>query len=315
VKRRDPLTRRHLMSIWHANDKLVAGRSALTSRKGIERDFTMLLLAYRGFLRGAEVVNVRSDELWLETISKSDVESTAFPKEMLGVQMIFVFISSSKTNPQSQLDVSERSGDLIVIGPDVDPRLCPIAWLYRWGTHKDASSEFYFHSFNPNHDGSISRASFSESVKKMSARADLPDDIVHTGHSARAGGATDAIKRGVDLRLVKRHGRWRSDAVFLYIRDDYNASMAVSAALGSADSGSASVPASITTSAFHGGAGVSASDSLYASRSVQQPQTMLLSKAKQMTASAAAASATSTTEELRSSSTRNVDSFYGRTTL
>ena len=83
---------------------------------------------------------------------------------------------------------------------------------------------------------------------------------VLTGHSARADGATDAIRRGVDLKIVKDHGRWRSDAVFLYIQDDTAARLQVSVALGgyhSADRKSFSAGASSdASSALSNQAGV-----------------------------------------------------------
>jgi hypothetical protein len=40
-----------------------------------------------------------------------------------------------------------------------------------------------------------------------------------TSHSCRIGGATAAAAAGVALRLIMRHGNWKSYAVFLYIRD------------------------------------------------------------------------------------------------
>ena len=39
-----------------------------------------------------------------------------------------------------------------------------------------------------------------------------------TLHSLRAGGATQAFIDGVPIHVIKRQGRWKSDAVFIYIR-------------------------------------------------------------------------------------------------
>ena len=58
------------------------------------------------------------------------------------------------------------------------------------------------------------------------------DPSAYGGHSARAGGATAAAVAEVDLRLIKRQGRWKSDAVFIYIHDDTNTMLALCEALG-----------------------------------------------------------------------------------
>ncbi len=50
-------------------------------------------------------------------------------------------------------------------------------------------------------------------------------------HSLRAGGATEAATKGVDTYLIKRHGRWKSDAVYLYIHDTIKEKLKVSSAL------------------------------------------------------------------------------------
>ena len=34
------------------------------------------------------------------------------------------------------------------------------------------------------------------------------------------GGATAAVAAGVDIVLVKRHGRWKSECFYIYIRTD-----------------------------------------------------------------------------------------------
>ena len=51
-------------------------------------------------------------------------------------------------------------------------------------------------------------------------------------HSLRASGVTAAAAAGVDERLYKRHGRWRSDAVHGYVKDSVNSRLSVSKSLG-----------------------------------------------------------------------------------
>ena len=41
----------------------------------------------------------------------------------------------------------------------------------------------------------------------------------YTGHSCRAGGATDLFRAGIPARLIQLAGRWKSEAYLIYIRD------------------------------------------------------------------------------------------------
>lgn len=49
----------------------------------------------------------------------------------------------------------------------------------------------------------------------------------YSGHSLRAGGATDLYVARVPYYVIKRKGRWRSDAAMLYYRDDDDVDEAV----------------------------------------------------------------------------------------
>jgi hypothetical protein len=44
------------------------------------------------------------------------------------------------------------------------------------------------------------------------------DATLYSGHSCRAGGATDLFVAGLPYYIVKKYGRWRSDAALLYFR-------------------------------------------------------------------------------------------------
>jgi integrase len=50
-------------------------------------------------------------------------------------------------------------------------------------------------------------------------------------HSLRRGGATAAAKARVQMHVIKRHGRWASDAVYLYIVGGVGEQLGVSAAV------------------------------------------------------------------------------------
>ena len=57
------------------------------------------------------------------------------------------------------------------------------------------------------------------------------DPTQYGSHSCRKGGCSKAAAAGVELRVLKRHGRWKSWAVFLYIHDSVKKKLEVTSAL------------------------------------------------------------------------------------
>ena len=62
-----------------------------------------------------------------------------------------------------------------------------------------------------------SKEAFVELVKSSVEAIGL-DRALYSGHSCRAGGATDMFAAGIPYYVVKRHGRWKSDAALIYYR-------------------------------------------------------------------------------------------------
>ena len=62
-----------------------------------------------------------------------------------------------------------------------------------------------------------SKEAFSELIKSGVGSIGL-DRTLFSGHSCRAGGATDLFAAGVPYYVVKRYGRWKSDAALIYYR-------------------------------------------------------------------------------------------------
>ena len=58
------------------------------------------------------------------------------------------------------------------------------------------------------------------------------DPTMYSGHSFRAGGATDLFVARVPYNIIKAMGRWKSDAALKYYRDDQDIANAVAAAFG-----------------------------------------------------------------------------------
>ena len=56
----------------------------------------------------------------------------------------------------------------------------------------------------------------------------------YSGHSFRAGGATDLFTARVPYNIIKKYGRWKSDAALKYYRDELDVANAVALAFGKA---------------------------------------------------------------------------------
>jgi hypothetical protein len=70
----------------------------------------------------------------------------------------------------------------------------------------------------------------NRALKRVCKTAGIPDREF-SSHCFRVGGVSAAIANGVELRLVARHGNWKSSAIFRYIKDDLKAQLEVSRAL------------------------------------------------------------------------------------
>lgn len=70
-------------------------------------------------------------------------------------------------------------------------------------------------SMNFTRPASISR--WRKDIKKYFTRAGLPGHL-YSGHSFRAGGATDLFTENVPYPHIKKMGRWKSDAALVYFK-------------------------------------------------------------------------------------------------
>lgn len=64
----------------------------------------------------------------------------------------------------------------------------------------------------------LSHSSFRRHLKTLCSLAGL-DSSLYSGHSLRAGGATDLFNAGVPYQFIKLFGRWQSDTALIYYRD------------------------------------------------------------------------------------------------
>lgn len=175
------------------------------------RNFTMIMLSFTGFLRANEVVALNAEDVWTEEL---DLDEGRF-------LCVFVLIAKSKTDQY-------RHGDVIVITSPRQDHLNPVVWVMMWKEVRDSSASVFFHRIGEREDKHkpLAASSYNHIIKNLASAAGL-GHLGLTGHSSRAGGVTAAAARGINERLLRRHGRWKSDAIHLYIHESIESRISV----------------------------------------------------------------------------------------
>ena len=196
-----PLTPTHLRSMTFMVD---------SSKFVHTRDLVMFILMFGGMLREDEAVKLKAVEVWI------DVEP------LTGEPFLNIWVDKSKTDQQ-------RKGHHIVLAAQADPRLCPVAWYTRYLSMRDSTAVHLFHGSRATDSRTVPMGSTTacDRLKKWVAWLGL-DPRLYGSHSCRRGGATSASAKGVSKRLIKRHGRWISDCVELYIVESLHSKLQVS---------------------------------------------------------------------------------------
>ena len=182
-----------------------------------QRTICAFLLAYSGFLRSAELLNLRRSDFVINPTYMS------------------VFLESSKTDRY-------RDGAWILIAR-TGTALCPVLNLmkyFEWANISDDSDVFIFSHLNATKTGFRFRAdgkhlAYSNLWKLFldALRPHVKDGNQFCLHSLRSGGATAAANMGIPDRMFKRHGRWLSEsAKDGYVKDSVEERLKVSKSLG-----------------------------------------------------------------------------------
>jgi integrase len=174
------------------------------------RDMFMLLLMFVGFLRESEAVSLLYSDAWVDTVQET------------GQEVLYVVVRKSKTD-----QLSENA--TIVLGGCPGSNLCPVAW-YNLHISKRSDSPFLFHKVAGGKGQKLATTTPNRTVKRWLKRIKV-NPVGFGSHSLRRGGATAAAKAKVQMHVIKRHGRWASDAVYLYIVDAMEEQLGVSAAV------------------------------------------------------------------------------------
>lgn len=201
------------------------------------RDFAMVLLAFGSFLRRGELTALKRDDVKIEPFDEKDPGIAAVPAAIRAEAVIWVKVRSSKTNPtrRALYDDPDR-WETIIVGPNRQfPTICPLLWVRRWMRWSQSKWPARTHFFcqttrkGTSAGAPLASATFAHIVKGLASSLGFdPDEFA--GHSTRRGAATSAIRQGIELRLVSLMGRWRSDAVLLYV-DNAHGDMATFAVL------------------------------------------------------------------------------------
>ncbi|XP_071092747.1 integrase/recombinase xerD homolog [Haliotis cracherodii] len=181
------------------------------------RIMSMCLLAFAGFLRSAELLQItRPDIVFYDA-------------------HVMVFIEHSKTDVY-------RDGAWLAIGR-TNTKLCPVVCLEKYLNSAEISldsSEYICRDLSKCIAGhklrNINVPMTYSRLRELFIEAFTPfvDNIKHYGlHILRSGGASAAANNGIPDRMFKRHGRWRSEkAKDGYVKDDLQFRLIVSLSLG-----------------------------------------------------------------------------------
>jgi hypothetical protein len=171
------------------------------------RDGLLILVAFRALLRGAEASNLLSDEIFLDEVG--------------GKTCLFLAISARKNNTQRSLPRCKRtSGVVLVLCADRVTILCPVAWYEGYNRLRAALGIESSVSFFCSVSGESLSSDLLRSRLKLALESIGLDPKDYGGHSTRSGAATALVKKGVSIRVLKKLGGWKSDAVYVYVRDD-----------------------------------------------------------------------------------------------
>lgn len=209
VQRKDPLSPEIILQLCEKHDSSVHIMTL--------RDICMITLGFAGLLRYDELCHIRNENV------------TVFEDHFV------IHIEKSKND-------QFRSGNDVHIAK-TGTVACPHKWLKKFLSLSQRillTSDDYLFKAVYYHKGAYK---FINKVKPLSytrakeciisrIREVAPAHMNLGLHSLRAGGATAAAAAGISEVSLKRHGRWRSDAVHSYIEPSMQSRLCVSKNLG-----------------------------------------------------------------------------------
>lgn len=176
------------------------------------RDICLILIMMAAFLRESEAVALKKDDVWIENMEVDGVER----------KVLMVYVEKAKND-------QERNGHVTMVGGSLsNSELCPVKWFRLYSVTRLRTAEYLFHT---NKGNKMAKTTPSGRMKKWVQAIGMNSED-YASHSARIGGTTEANKTGVPTILLKRHGNWKSDVVYDYIRESIEERLSVTAFLG-----------------------------------------------------------------------------------
>ena len=189
-------------------DQLSLMEEVCTEKPLDVRDMCILVFMFIGWFRESEAMALLEEHVQLELLEGvSQGES------------LVLIIEKSKTDKFHQ-------GATVVLAGCPGHKLCPVAWYKRYIKCREKGRTFFTQE-GKGRGGALGPTKPNFVIKDWLRRIGI-DPKGYGSHSLRRGGTTAAMQAKVRTHLIKRHGRWSSDAVYLYMVDDVHARLEVS---------------------------------------------------------------------------------------
>ena len=173
------------------------------------RDYFLLLIMFLAILRRTEAMHLRLSDVY-------QVELTP------GHWILVVWVGTSEA---TKTDRGRKGEYMLVDSNPRDVRLCPLQWhtLYldaRRNWHRGQSTYLFVDARQTHRRAKTALKGEVANIrlKKRAQAIGEPIDEFSSG-ACRHGGATAIAAAGVPSRILKRHGRWKSDAYMVYVHE------------------------------------------------------------------------------------------------
>ncbi len=173
------------------------------------RDMCILIFMFIGFLRESEAMQLLFTDVSMTSQHEDGME--------LGNSIIIV-VRKSKTDKYSE-------NATIVLAECPGHPLCPVWWYKRYLKWRNKGTNFFTGTGGGKPLGCQLANTTPNHIIKMWLKLIGVDPKLYGSHSLRRGGCTAAMLTKVNLHTIKNHGRWKSDAVYLYMVDDMDAKL------------------------------------------------------------------------------------------
>ena len=197
-----PITRDHLLRMVEAMNPVENGMEV--------RDICILVLLFIGFLRESEAMQLLFEDVSILT-QKEDGRT-------LGESLVLI-LRKSKMDQYSE-------NATVVLAACPGHKLCPVMWAKKLIGWRFPGPTFFTGTGGGKPVGSaLVNTTPNFVIKRWLKKIGVLDTAMYGSHSLRRGGCTSAMLAKVNLHTIKRHGRWKSDAVYLYMVDDMEAKL------------------------------------------------------------------------------------------